>query len=121
METAPLPPSGPSPLGESPLNPGLPSAPSSDAKAPLRTYANSAWWTTVRALDRSTAPDDESEDSGSELRINSAGAFSLTCPTPHPEVEVLVVVRGVGNAEVEWRERLQPLPDETRELVVEIP
>jgi len=76
---------------------------------------------TVRALDGSTAPDDENEDAGSELRIDSAGAFSWTCPTPHPEVEVLVVVRGAGSAAVEWRERLQPVADETRELVVEIP
>ena len=76
---------------------------------------------TVREIDGSTAPDEEGEDAGSELRIDSAGAFSWTCPTPHPEVELLVVVRGAGNAEVEWRERLQPVPDETAELVVEIP
>jgi hypothetical protein len=74
---------------------------------------------TVRAVD-GTGRNEDAEDPEPELRISSSGAFTWSCSTPHSAVELTVVVRG-GGSEVEWRERLQPVPDEVRELIVDVP
>lgn len=57
----------------------------------------------------------------SEPRVGAGGTFTWACATPHPEIELTVVVRGRSGSEVERSERVTPAPGETRELVVSIP
>jgi len=56
-----------------------------------------------------------------ELHLGPTGDFEWSCATPHPEVELLVVLRGDAGREVERRERVRPVADEARELVVDFP
>ena len=68
----------------------------------------------VRALD---APADEEQ----ELPVGPTGDFDWSCETPHADVELVVIVHGTSGREVERRERVQPVADEARELVVTVP
>ncbi|HZM00232.1 MAG TPA: carboxypeptidase-like regulatory domain-containing protein [Planctomycetota bacterium] len=72
----------------------------------------------VRGLDETAAEDGEA---ASDLPVNASGSFAWSCATPHDEVELTVIVRGAGGAEVERSERLQPVADQTRELEIAIP
>jgi len=74
-------------------------------------------WTAHARLRELDAPPGAAE----ELRPGPTGDFEWSCATPHPEVELLVVLRGDAGREVERREIVRPVADEARELVVDFP
>jgi hypothetical protein len=57
----------------------------------------------------------------SDSPVHAAGDFTWSCATPHPDVELTVVLRRPVGDEHVWRQRVQPAADETRELIVTIP